>query len=83
MNKFLSIEEQEVFWAQLFAVTIRYEQRRGGATEACLNLASGEGRSAHRPINHLRRFSEPFCSAPINHRPPSGAVDDGGDGYSP
>jgi hypothetical protein len=74
MNKFLSIEEQEVFWAQLFAVTIRYEQRRGGATEACLNLASGEGRSARRPINHLRRFSEPICSAPINHRPPSEAA---------
>jgi hypothetical protein len=28
MNKYLSIEEQRAFWTDLFAVTIRYEQRR-------------------------------------------------------
>ena len=28
MNKYLSIEEQQAFWTDLFAVTIRYERRR-------------------------------------------------------
>ena len=41
MNKYLSIEEQRAFWTDLFAVTIRYEQRRRAVTEACPD--SGEG----------------------------------------
>jgi hypothetical protein len=77
MNKYLSIEELRAFWTELFSVTMRYEQRRGGAMEACLDLFSGEGRPARRPINHLHRFSESFPSPPINHRPPSDGGDDG------
>jgi hypothetical protein len=79
MNKYLSIEEQQAFWTELFSVTIRYEQRRGGAMEACLDLFSREGQSASRPINHLHRFNESFRSPPINHRPPNDGGDDGGD----
>jgi hypothetical protein len=28
MSKYLSVEEEQVFWTELFAVTFRYEQRR-------------------------------------------------------
>jgi hypothetical protein len=28
MSKYLSVEEERVFWTELFAVTFRYEQRR-------------------------------------------------------
>ena len=42
INRYLSIEEQRAFWTELFAVTIRYEQRRGGAMEECLDLFSGQ-----------------------------------------
>ena len=41
MNKYLSIEEQRAFWADLFAVTIRYEQRCSAAAETYPD--SGEG----------------------------------------
>jgi hypothetical protein len=80
MNKYLSIEEQQAFWTELFSVTIRYEQMRGGATEACLDLSSRERRPARRPNNHLHRSSESFRSPPINRRPPSDGGADDGDG---
>jgi len=43
MNKYLSIEEQRAFWTELFSVTMRYEQRRGGAMEACLDFVFRAG----------------------------------------
>jgi hypothetical protein len=29
MSKYLSVEEEQTFWAELFAITARYRQRRG------------------------------------------------------
>jgi hypothetical protein len=74
MNKYLSIEEQQAFWTELFAVTIRYEQRRGGAIVGCLDLVSAEEGFAHRFIDHLHTLSVPFVSPAINHPPPSEAA---------
>jgi len=76
MKKYLSIEEKQAFWTELFAVTIRYEQRRGGPIEGCLDLVSAEEGLAHRSIDYLRTLSVPFVSPAINHPPPSGAIDD-------
>jgi hypothetical protein len=38
MNRTLSSDEQREFWAQLFAVVIRYETRKRPATEVTLEL---------------------------------------------
>jgi hypothetical protein len=38
MNRSLSSEEQREFWAQLFAVVIRYETRKSPASEVTLEL---------------------------------------------
>ena len=38
MNKNLSLEEQREFWAQLFAVVVRYETRKRPAAEVTLEL---------------------------------------------
>jgi hypothetical protein len=59
MNKYLSIEEQRAFWTELFSVTIRYEQKRGGAMEACLDLffRGGTARAPyHQPSAQIQRI---------------------------
>jgi hypothetical protein len=38
MNRTLSSDEQREFWAQLFAVVIRYETRKRPASEVTLEL---------------------------------------------
>ena len=49
MNKTLSLDEQREFWAQLFAVVVRYETRKRPAAEVTLELLEdvGETETSH------------------------------------
>jgi hypothetical protein len=52
MNKYLSLEEQQAFWTDLFAVTIRYEQRRYAAAETYPDSIEGRHQSDAMAEDH-------------------------------
>ena len=56
MNKYLAIEEQRTFWTDLFAVTIRYEQRRRAATETYPDSGEGLHQENARIADHSPRI---------------------------
>ena len=58
MNKHLSIEEQRTFWTDLFAVTIRYEQRRRAATETYPDSAEELHQDDARIADHSTRIAQ-------------------------
>jgi hypothetical protein len=58
MNKYLSIEEQRAFWTDLFAVTIRYEQRRCAATETYPDSSEGLHQDDARIADHSTRIAQ-------------------------
>jgi len=58
MNKYLSIEEQRTFWTDLFAVTIRYEQRRRAATETYPDSGEGLHLENARIADHSPRIAQ-------------------------
>ena len=58
MNKYLSIEEQRAFWTDLFAVTIRYEQRRCAATETYPDSGEGLHQDDARITDHSTRIAQ-------------------------
>jgi len=41
MSKYLTVEEEQAFWTELFAVTFRYAQKRGAATQVSLHPVEG------------------------------------------
>jgi hypothetical protein len=58
MNKYLSIEEQRAFWTDLFAVTIRYEQRCRAATETCPDSGEELHQRDARIADHSTRVAQ-------------------------
>ena len=58
MNKYLAIEEQRTFWTDLFAVTIRYEQRRRAATETYPDSAEGLRQDVARIADQSTRIAQ-------------------------
>ena len=58
MNKYLTIEEQRAFWTELFAVTIRYEQRRRVATKTYPDSAEELHQDDARIADHSTRIAQ-------------------------
>ena len=58
MNKYLSIEEQQAFWTDLFAVTFRYEQRRYAAAETYPDSSEGLHQSDAMTEDHSIRMAQ-------------------------
>jgi hypothetical protein len=55
MSRDLSIEEEQEFWADLFAVVMRYQERSNGASTAELMEVDGIGPICRRPARSFYR----------------------------